>query len=369
MTTTTKHGDPAAAAGWRWQSVAAACALSLLAVHAAATPATSAAEPAAAAASSAPAVAAERAPAAPFATVGDVVITQADYDQAFAQAARGKFYHGKPPEGAVAALQREVGQSLVDEVLLVKEAQRRQLQPDQAAVQQILDGHEQRYRGSAQWAGNRERLLPGLRARLQRDNLIEQLTKLVKVAGEPSPAELQQYWEQHQDKFTTPEQVRLSVILLKVDPSSPQAKWDGAREQGAAIVRQLRGGAEFAELARAHSGEASAATGGDMGLVHVALLPDAAQQVLKKLQPGEISEPTFLLEGVAVFRIESRRESKLNALETVRERARDLWARDKAQERWLALLDRLRRETPVQLDDSRYLPLTTAATPGDAAPR
>lgn len=366
MIATPKHRDPAAAQalGRRWRSVAAACGLSILVAHAAAAPA---ANPAASAA--APIAAAAATSAAPFATVGEVVITHADYDIAFAQAARSKFYHGKPPEGAVAALQREVGQSLVDEILLVKEAQRRQLQPDDAAIQQTLDGYEQRYRASAQWATSRERLLPALTAKLQRDSLIEQLNKLVKVAGEPTAAELQQYWERHQDKFTTPEQVRLAVILLKVDPSSPQATWDAAREEGAAIVKQLRAGADFAELAKAHSKEASAANGGDMGLVHVAMLPDAAQEALRKLRPGEISDATFLLEGVAVFRIEMRRESKLNPLETVRERARDLWARDKAQENWLALLNRLRLETPVQLDDSRYLPLTTAVSTGDATPR
>lgn len=356
-----------------WRTIAAACALSLLAASTAAAPAArpaaSGTVPAASAAAEVPDAASRPSPAATFAMVGDAVITHQEYDMAFAQAARAKFYHGKPPENAVAALQREVGQSLVDEILLVKEAQRRQLQPDQAAVEKTLKGYEQRYGGSQQWAGNRERLLPGLSAKLQRDSLVEQLTKQVKVAGEPTPAQLQRYYEANQDKFTTPEQVHLSVILLKVDPSSPQAAWDGARDEGAALVRRLRAGADFRQLAREHSKEASAADGGDMGLVHVAMLPDAAQEVLKKLRPGEISDPTFLLEGVAVFRIETRRESRLNPLEAVRERARDLWAREQAEQNWKSLLEQLRRDTPVQLDDSRYLPLATAATTGAAAPR
>ena len=46
-------------------------------------------------------VAALAADAVPFAKVGDVVLTQQDFDAAFAQAARSKFYHGKPPEAAV----------------------------------------------------------------------------------------------------------------------------------------------------------------------------------------------------------------------------------------------------------------------------
>src|SRR5690242_20413806 len=90
----------------------------------------------------------------PFAKVGDVLITQQDYDGAFARASRSKFYHGKPPEAEVAALQREVGQSLVDEVLLVKEAKRRKITPDAKSVQQTIAGYDKQYAGSAQWQQN-----------------------------------------------------------------------------------------------------------------------------------------------------------------------------------------------------------------------
>src|SRR5690242_1795588 len=76
---------------------------------------------------------------APFARVGDAVITQQEFDAAFAQASRSKFYHGKPPEAEVAALQREVGRNLADQVLLVKEAKRRNLKADDAAVRRVID--------------------------------------------------------------------------------------------------------------------------------------------------------------------------------------------------------------------------------------
>ena len=60
-------------------------------------------------------------PASTFARVGDIVITQQDYDTALAAAMRKKFYHGKAPEGSVAALQREVGDTLVTNALLLRD--------------------------------------------------------------------------------------------------------------------------------------------------------------------------------------------------------------------------------------------------------
>lgn len=302
-----------------------------------------------------------------FAKVGDTVITHQEFDNAFAVAARNKFYHGKPPENAMAALQREVGQSMVDEILIAKEARRRKLQPDHAAVKQMLDGYEERYRTSEQWKNNRARLLPGLKAKLERDSLLEQVRKQVRNVGEPTSRQLEQYWENHKDKFTSPQQVHLGMILLKVDPSSPQAKWDGARDEGAAIVKRLRSGADFKQLAQLHSGDASAERGGDMGYVHHGMLPEPAQQAVDKLKPGEISDAVVLLEGVAVFRLEERKPPKLNPLDAVRERAGDLWKRDRGDEAWTALLAKLRRETPVKFDESRFLPLATAAKSSDAA--
>lgn len=309
--------------------------------------------------------------AAVFAKVGDTVITHQDFDAAFAQAARSKFYHGKPQESAVAALQREVGQSLVDEVLIVKEARRRGITPDKAAIKRTLDGYEERYRGSEQWKNNRARLLPGLQAKLERDSLVEQLGKQVRRVAEPSGREIERYWQEHKDKFTSPEQVHLQMILLKVDPSSPQAKWDGAKQEGEAIARRLRGGADFAKLAQLHSTDASAERGGDLGYVHRGMLPEAGQEAVDKLKPGELSAPVQLLEGIAVFKLQDRKPPKLNPLDVVKERARDLLVRDAGEQAWTALLAKLRRDNPVKADESRFLPLATAAAKagGTAAPR
>jgi parvulin-like peptidyl-prolyl isomerase len=311
------------------------------------------------------AAAAPAAAAAVFANVGKAVITSEQYEAAFAQAARGKFYHGKPPEAEVAKLQREVGQKLVDEILLVAEAKRRNIQPDPAAVQKTIDGYDERYKDSAQWKANRARVLPGLKAKLEADNVMEQLTAQARNVPEPSEAEVQKYYADHKDKFTSPEQVHLRMILLKMDPSSSKPQWDAAREEGAAISKRLKAGANFEELAHLHSGDASAKRGGDMGYLHRGMLPEPAQKVVDDLKKGEISDAVTLLEGVAVFRLDDRKEPVLNSFESVKQRARDLYVRDRADQAWDAFIAKLRKDTPIKLDESRFLPLAAA---GDKAP-
>jgi peptidylprolyl isomerase len=292
-----------------------------------------------------------------FARVGDAVITQQAYDEAYAQAARGKFYHGKPPEAEVARLQREVGDKLVNDLLLMAEAKKRKIKPNEAEVQKQIDAYEARYAKSPMWKTGRNTLLPPLKKKLEDQSVLEQLEVAVKKVATPTDKQVEQYYEQHKDKFTEPEQVKISMILLKVDPSSPQAKWDAALEEASAISKKLRSGGNFAEVARKQSGDPSASKGGDVGYLHRGMLPEPAQQALDKMQPGAISDAVPLLEGVAVMRLDARKTPHLNPLSAVKQRASDLLQRDTGDQAWTGLIARLRRDTPPRVDESRYLPL------------
>lgn len=296
-----------------------------------------------------------------FATVGNIVITQQDYDIALEGAARRKFYHGRPPEGAIALLQREVGVTLVTNALLLREAQRRALKPDDAAIQKTLQQYEQRYRNNEQYKQNRAQLVQSLTKRLQEESLLSQLEKLVRNVPPPNEKQMRDYYAAHPDKFTEPEQLRLSYILITVDPSSPTAAWEKARDEAQALVKRLRDGADFAALARAKSGDISAEQGGDLGYMHKGMMSDAVQETVDKLQPGAISDPIRVLEGVGIVRLSERKLPQLNSFEASQERIRELWLREQSERAWKSLIARLKKETPVQVDESRYLPLSTTA--------
>ncbi|MFZ2542330.1 MAG: SurA N-terminal domain-containing protein, partial [Gallionella sp.] len=97
-----------------------------------------------------------------FARVGDVIISQREFDAAFASTSRNRFYHGKAPDEEIALLQREVADKLITKVLLLKEAKRLKLKPDTDLVKQKLEQVDQRNANSEQWQKIREGLLPVL---------------------------------------------------------------------------------------------------------------------------------------------------------------------------------------------------------------
>ena len=291
-----------------------------------------------------------------FATVGDTVISRADYQRALAVAMRKKYYHAKPPEAEFARFRREVGDEVVNRVLLLAEARRRGIQPDREQIAATVAGYDAQYGASANWQANRDKMLAAVLPQLESESLLERLGQLVKRVPEPAEPVLRAYPAQHPALFTEPEQVRLSVILLKVDPASPQAMWDAAHAEGRQLHRRLLAGADFGDLARLHSGDRSAAAGGQMDYAHRGMLPEAVHGVVDALPPGGLSAPVQVLEGVAILRLDDRRPARQRAFEQVRVRAAELWQREQAQARWTELIDTLRRGTAIRIDESLYAP-------------
>ncbi len=306
---------------------------------------------------------------APFAIVDGVPVGTAEFERALAETVRAKYYHRKPPEGELDTVRREVADALIDRVLLLGEARRRGIAPDRPRVEATVAGYEQRYAQSEQWRASREVLLPRLVERLEQDSRLAQLESAVRSVVDPGSAELRAYYASHPSLFTEPEQVRLSVILLRVDPSSPRIARESAQREADAIVRRLRAGADFAELARVHSGDAgSAPKGGDMGYLHRGMLPQALHAQLDKLTPGGLSDPVELLEGVAIFRLEDRRAERLRDFDEVQARIADLWRRERAQNQWNALIAGLRQGADIEIRGSLSVAAGMAALPGGTRP-
>jgi peptidyl-prolyl cis-trans isomerase C len=310
-----------------------------------------------AAASPAASAASPGTPKGPFATVGDVVISATDYQRALAVAMRKKYYHAKPPEDEYPKFQREVGDDVVNRVLLLAEARRRGVQPDSAKIKATVAGYDQQYATSANWKANRDKMLANVVPQLEGESQLERLEKLVRTVPEPTEAVARHFYDQNKSLFVEPEQVKLSVILLKVDPSSPQAVWAGAMAEAKTLHKRLVGGADFRELAKLHSGDRSAAQGGEMDYTHRGMLPEAVHGVVDKMQPHQLAEPVQLLEGIAILRLEDRRAATQRPYEQVRERAGDLWQRQEGEARWKKLIAELRQATPIRVDESQYVPL------------
>jgi peptidyl-prolyl cis-trans isomerase D len=85
-------------------------------------------------------------------------------------------------------------------------------------------------------------------------------------AVQPSQQEIQQYYTAHQSEYATPEQARSRHILIKVAEGA-DAKTDAvAKAKAEGLLKQITGGANFADLARKYSEDpGSKSAGGELG--------------------------------------------------------------------------------------------------------
>ncbi len=284
-----------------------------------------------------------------FARVNGKDILQQEYEALFTATLRQRFYHGNIPEGQTEVVRKEVADLVIERALLLSEAEHRGLKPDAAKIDQAVAGYEKRYANSPMWQQQREQLLPGLKAQLAQQDLLEQMDKVLREVSVPSADEVRVYYDQHQDLFTEPEKLHLSVILLKVDPSANDETWKQTRQKAQDILQAIKAGADFAEQARANSQDVSAANGGDLGYVHRGMLPEAMQAEIDQAKIGEAAGPLTVLEGVALYRLEKKVAPQLRAFADVEPRVRELLLREKRDAAKKAALARLHEAAKIEI--------------------
>lgn len=297
---------------------------------------------------------------------GEAAVSKSELDMAVYLAARQRFFHGQVDDERLQALRAEVLGGLIDRVLLLAEARARDIAVPAELEQRHLRQLRRGYDMQAMPADHRREIEAELRRRAAEQALLEQFERSVRAVDLPTEAQLELFYRQNLDKFTTPPRLRLSVILLKVAPSAPVQAWHAAEAEGRQLYQRLAEGASFAELAKLHSGDASAESGGDLGFVHQGMLSQEAQQVVDTLEEGQVSDPVTLLQGVALFRLEQRQEAKINPLAQVRERAQGLWQRHQAEQAWQGLLASLRAKAKIEIMNSN-LTATMIWAPGENA--
>ena len=290
-----------------------------------------------------------------YAMVNGKPITVNEYKMLLAATMRQRFYHGNAPESQAEAVRKEVSELLIERALLVEEADRRGIKVDTAMIDQAVADADARYANTPRWKLQREQLLPGLKKQVAQQSQLDQLEKAVRNIPPPADEEVRAYYKQKPDLFTEPEKLRLSVILLNVDPSAPKELWDKALEDAQAIYRRIKDGANFAEEARLHSTDHTASSGGDLGYVHRGMLPEALEGKIDKFQVSEVSEPITVLEGVSLFRVEERIAPKLRDFPEVASRAQELLRREQQDQAWRETINRLREAANIQI----LMPITT----------
>jgi peptidyl-prolyl cis-trans isomerase D len=177
------------------------------------------------------------------------------------------------------------------------------------------------------------------------------LAAVLPTASVPAPAvtdaDVEAAYKARRAQFEQPARSKVSHVLIKVPAVGGSGAEDQAKARAESALGRIRGGADFAQVAKEMSEDPSTASrGGDLGLIAQGELVPEVDKLIQSLKPGEVGGPIrspFGYHVVKVFEVVpgSRKDLKevaptLRATLTTEGQLRA--HRDRAQEAQRALL-------------------------------
>ena len=170
---------------------------------------------------------------------------------------------------------------------------------------------------------------------------------------QPTEEQLRARYQARQDDFKAGEAARIDHILIKVDPTAPASADAAAKAKADRIVAQLRGGADFATLARQNSEDpSSAGNGGDMGWVERGMTVEPFDRAAFSIALNEISDPIRSQEfGYHIIRVRERRPPAIRSFDEVKSQltaqVTDEMAREQAKQEMARVSSVVRSNKPA----------------------
>jgi peptidyl-prolyl cis-trans isomerase D len=130
-----------------------------------------------------------------------------------------------------------------------------------------------------------------------------------------SDAEIQAYYAAHQKEYATPEQVKTRHILI-TSAAGADAKTDAAAKAKAQdILKQIKAGGNFAELAKQNSQDpGSKDSGGELPLISTSGLDPAYAKAAMALNPGQTSDVVKSAFGYHIIQTEQKQPAGVKSL-------------------------------------------------------
>ena len=126
--------------------------------------------------------------------------------------------------------------------------------------------------------------------------------------------EAKKFYDDNITKFTRAEQVRTSHILIGTTGKDEAGKI-AAKAKAEDVLAQVKGGADFAELARTHSSCSSKERGGDLGFFDKGLMEPEFSQAAFAQKPGEINDVVETRFGYHIIKVTDRKEAGVSSFE------------------------------------------------------
>ena len=145
---------------------------------------------------------------------------------------------------------------------------------------------------------------------------VRTVDQMIRVTDEMA----KEFYEANKAKYFKPEEFRASQILIKVDPSANLEEKAKRKEFAETVLKKLREGADFAQMAAKESEDLSSIKGGDLGSFHAGETLPEFEEAVKVLKMGGISGLVETIYGFHIIKLVDRKEPRQLQFADVKEK-------------------------------------------------
>jgi len=162
--------------------------------------------------------------------------------------------------------------------------------------------------------------------------------------------EEQKFYEQHKSDMERPEAVKLSEILVSTEQAGddPQ-KLAAAEAKANDLLKQIRAGASFEDIAKKQSQGLSAAEGGELGYFERGKLAKQLEDVTFALKKDQVSDVIRTKQGFVILKVTDHQSAGIPSFAEIEPRLQEAVYMQKLQPALREYLTKLREDAYIKV--------------------
>jgi peptidyl-prolyl cis-trans isomerase SurA len=181
-----------------------------------------------------------------------------------------------------------------------------------------------------------------------------------------SSDEVKKFYEEHKSELARPEAVKISEILISTDQAGDdQGKIDALKAKAEDLVKQIRGGASFEDLAKKESQDPSGAQGGDLGVFERGKLAKQLEDMTFAMKKGDVSDAIRTKQGFVILKVTEHQTAGVPPLSEIEPRVQEAIYMQRLQPALREYLKKLREDAYVKVYPGY---VDTGASPNESVP-
>ncbi|MFZ2448177.1 MAG: peptidylprolyl isomerase [Syntrophobacteraceae bacterium] len=281
-------------------------------------------------------------------------ITKADYQVEVDRFDRRVEMMGRAADDKeVGEMKKQILDNMIGREVLKQQAAGMGMKADEAEVNMQMEGLKKKFgsqeefvKALAQMNLNEQTIRDQFASEMVLRKLIDQEVAAKIVLD---PAEARGFYDKNPDIFKSPEMIRASHILVKVDAKASPEEKAKALEKMKGIEKKIKGGADFAQVAKEVSDCPSKENGGDLNFFERGQMVAPFEQAAFSIKPGQVSGIVETEFGYHLIKVTEKKDAGVMSFEEMRPRIEQHIKNEKVSQQLVVYVDKLKSAAKIEI--------------------